>query len=84
MINKTAPAGVRTSIWPGPDPPSTVTKRQAVTNRTDQHEQQPSPTHNPKTCNLCASLRHPAQAKDGRALTKHLAANPLPRQAVAA
>lgn len=46
---------------------------------------EPSPAaHNPKTCALCATLRHPAQAKQGRALTKHLAANPLPRQAVQA
>jgi hypothetical protein len=40
--------------------------------------------HDPRDCNLCASLRHPAQAKAGRALTKHLAANPLPKQAVTA
>ncbi|MFE9764639.1 hypothetical protein ACFYPC_08930 [Streptomyces sp. NPDC005808] len=36
--------------------------------------------HNPKTCQLCASLRHPGVARDGRALTKHLAANPFPKQ----
>lgn len=36
--------------------------------------------HNPRTCQLCTSLRHPATAKDGRALAKHLKANPLPQQ----
>ncbi len=35
-------------------------------------------------CRKCAFLRHPGQAKQGRALTKHLATNPLPRQAVQA
>ena len=40
-------------------------------------------THNPKRCALCASLRHPGQAAQGRALTAHLKTNPLPRQAVA-
>lgn len=50
---------------------------------TDHHDQQPSP-HDRRTCRLCATLRHPAQAKAGRALTRHLAANPLPRQAVTA
>ncbi len=44
---------------------------------------QPSCKHNPRACNLCTSLRHPGQAAEGRALTKHLKANPLPRQAVA-
>lgn len=39
--------------------------------------------HNPKRCNLCATLRHPGQAAEGRALTTHLKTNPLPRQAVA-
>lgn len=52
--------------------------------RSDQAPQQPTPTHDPRTCNLCASLRHPALAKQGRALTKHLKANPFPRQAVTA
>ncbi|MFM9643582.1 hypothetical protein [Streptomyces turgidiscabies] len=37
-------------------------------------------SHNPRTCPLCASLRHPAQAKNGRALAKHLAQQPLPQQ----
>lgn len=45
--------------------------------RTDQ----PAAKHDPRRCNCCASLRHPAQAAEGRALRKHLAANPLPRQA---
>lgn len=37
--------------------------------------------HASRDCHLCGTLRHPAQAKSGRALTKHLADNPLPRQA---
>lgn len=45
---------------------------------------QPSPTHDPRTCNLCGTLRHPAQARQGRQLTKHLAANPFPKQPVTA
>ena len=50
---------------------------------------QPHPQHSPgaptaRDCNLCATLRHPAQAKQGRALTKHLAVHPFPKQAVAA
>ncbi|MFJ9628069.1 hypothetical protein ACIRU8_10295 [Streptomyces sp. NPDC101175] len=36
--------------------------------------------HNPRTCRLCASLRHPGQAKQGRDLTAHLADQPLPQQ----
>ncbi|MFJ5638672.1 hypothetical protein [Streptomyces sp. NPDC093223] len=40
----------------------------------------PSP-HDPRTCNLCCVLRHPAQASAGRALTRHLAVRPFPRQA---
>lgn len=39
-----------------------------------------SSAHNPRTCQLCASLRHPATAKEGRALKKHLDAHPLPQQ----
>ena len=50
---------------------------------TQQPPEQPTP-HTARTCTLCASLRHPAQAAQGRALTAHLAANPLPRQAVSA
>jgi hypothetical protein len=42
------------------------------------------PKHAPRDCNLCASLRHPGMAKQGRALTKHLAAHPFPKQAVSA
>ncbi|MFE0727926.1 hypothetical protein ACFW2X_06680 [Streptomyces antibioticus] len=45
--------------------------------RTDQC----NPQHDPRTCNLCSSLRHPAHAAAGRALTRHLATHPLPRQA---
>ncbi|MCX5601592.1 hypothetical protein OOK29_25920 [Streptomyces phaeochromogenes] len=36
--------------------------------------------HNPRACHLCSSLQHPAQAKDGRALTRHLATSPFPTQ----
>lgn len=54
-----------------------------VEHRTDQHPQQPTP-HTARDCQLCGTLRHPAQAKAGRALTAHLAANPFPRQAVQA
>ena len=38
------------------------------------------PKHDPRTCNLCASLRHPAQARAGRALQAHLTQHPFPRQ----
>jgi hypothetical protein len=51
-----------------------------VQERNGQPAGQPTPTHDPRTCQPCASLRHPAQARAGRALTKHLAANPFPRQ----
>jgi hypothetical protein len=40
------------------------------------------PTHDPRTCQPCASLRHPAQARAGRALTQHLAEHPFPQQQV--
>lgn len=36
--------------------------------------------HNPRRCRLCASLRHPATAHEGRALTAHLAEHPFPKQ----
>ncbi|GHI91719.1 hypothetical protein KVH15_33480 [Streptomyces olivaceus] len=36
--------------------------------------------HDRKTCPLCGILRHPAQAKQGRALARHLKANPFPQQ----
>jgi hypothetical protein len=56
-----------------------------MADRSSQPPEQHSPgAHNPKRCPLCASLRHPGQAKAGRALTKHLQAHPLPRQAVGA
>ncbi|WP_277816758.1 hypothetical protein [Streptomyces sp. AcH 505] len=37
--------------------------------------------HNPKTCPLCATLRHPSQAKNRKAIAAHLAEHPFPRQA---
>ena len=48
---------------------------------------QPAHRHSPdaataRDCRLCATLRHPAQAKNRRALQAHLKATPLPRQAV--
>lgn len=50
---------------------------------TDQPHSQHSPdAQTARDCRLCAVLRHPAQAAQGRALTKHLKTNPLPRQAV--
>lgn len=53
--------------------------------RIDQPHPQHSPdAHTARDCKLCAVLRHPTQAAQGRALTKHFAVNPLPRQAVRA
>ena len=52
--------------------------------RIDQHDPRPTPTHNRKTCRLCAVLRHPGQAAQGRALTKHLAQHPFPKQGASA
>ena len=52
--------------------------------RIGQPAGQPTPPHNPKTCASCGFLRHPAQAKQGRALRKHLAEHPFPRQQVTA
>ena len=43
--------------------------------------QPPPPKHDPRTCNSCGYLRHPALAKQGRALRAHLAQHPLPTQA---
>lgn len=51
-----------------------------MADRIDPHKKK----HDPRNCTLCGTLRHPAQAAQGRALTKHLAAHPFPRQAVAA
>lgn len=51
---------------------------------TDGHDPQHTPAHTSKACALCGTLRHPAQAAQGRKLTKHLAANPFPRQAATA
>jgi hypothetical protein len=45
----------------------------------DRNGTQPA-KHDPRTCNCCAFLRHPATAAEGRALRAHLDANPLPRQ----
>ncbi|MGW5616246.1 hypothetical protein [Streptomyces sp. NPDC003877] len=39
------------------------------------------PAHDSRACNLCGTLRHPAQAAQGRALRHHLAENPFPQQA---
>jgi hypothetical protein len=51
---------------------------------TDQQPHQHSPdAATARDCRLCAIIRHPAQAKNRRALTAHLKNNPLPRQAVA-
>lgn len=52
---------------------------------TGPHQHQHSPgARTARDCHLCATLRHPAQAKQGRALTAHLAAHPFPKQAAAA
>ena len=53
-----------------------------MTDRNGQPPQQPSPAHTSRDCCLCGIYRHPAQAKQGRALQAHLAVNPFPRQAV--
>ncbi|MFF7837584.1 hypothetical protein ACFZC6_01920 [Streptomyces ossamyceticus] len=47
----------------------------------DRSDPQP-PKHDPRTCQPCGIYRHPAQAKQGRALTRHLAEHPFPRQTV--
>lgn len=46
----------------------------------DQHDPKPTPTHDPRTCFLCGTLRHPAQARQGRTLQRYLAVFPLPKQ----
>lgn len=48
--------------------------------RNGQPQGQPTP-HASRACHLCGTLRHPAQAKAGRALQAHLAAHPFPQQA---
>jgi hypothetical protein len=48
--------------------------------RTDQPQHEHSP-HTARDCNLCASLRHPGLAAQGRNLTAHLAEHPFPLQA---
>lgn len=55
-----------------------------MADRSDQRDPKPSPAHDPRTCGLCGTLRHPAQAAKGRALTLHLAANPFPKQGASA
>ncbi|MDX3520738.1 hypothetical protein [Streptomyces scabiei] len=50
--------------------------------RTDQPAGQPSPAHDPRTCQPCAILRYPALAAQGRKLQAHLAEQPFPRQQV--
>lgn len=57
-----------------------------MTHGTDPQAQQPTPKHDhtARACHLCSTLRHPAQAKQGRALTRHLTAHPFPRQVVQA
>ncbi|MGW0566105.1 hypothetical protein [Streptomyces tauricus] len=52
--------------------------------RTDQPNPRPTPVHTARTCALCATLRHPAQAKQGRALACHLEQRPFPVQQGAA
>ncbi|MET7457687.1 hypothetical protein ABZT03_38730 [Streptomyces sp. NPDC005574] len=42
------------------------------------------PKHDPRDCQLCASLRHPGQCGAGRALAKHLAKHPFPKQGAGA
>ena len=71
-------SGAGTPYGPGA-PTFNSTKRQAVTQPTQQPQGQPSP-HTARGCNLCGFLRHPAQAAQGRALTAHLAAHPFPQQ----
>ncbi|WP_314411397.1 hypothetical protein [Streptomyces sp. DSM 40484] len=55
-----------------------------MAHRTDQPDPGPTPGHTARDCALCAILRHPAQAKQGRALTRHLAHSPFPVQQVGA
>lgn len=77
VINKNGPAGNLT-FRPGQPPPD-LTRSDRVKPTQPQH-----PKHDPRTCQLCASLRHPGMAKQGRALQDHLAAHPFPKQAVSA
>lgn len=59
----------------------TATKEQVLMpERIGQPQDQPTP-HTSRACQLCATLRHPAQAAQGRALTAHLAQHPFPAQA---
>jgi hypothetical protein len=55
-----------------------------VADRIDPQPHQHSPgAPTARDCRLCATLKHPGQAAEGRKLTAHLKSNPLPRQAVA-
>lgn len=47
----------------------------------DRSDPQPA-KHDPRTCQPCAILRHPALAAQGVALRAHLAEQPFPRQQV--
>lgn len=51
---------------------------------TDQPDPGHTSGHTARNCALCATLRHPAQAKQGRALTRRLAQHPFPVQQGAA
>ena len=37
-------------------------------------------SHDPKTCDLCAMLRHPAMSAQTAQLKKHLINHPFPKQ----
>jgi hypothetical protein len=50
-----------------------------------QEPTDPQPAkHDPRTCHLCATGRHPSRATQGRQLQAHLAAHPFPRQTAGA
>jgi len=52
-----------------------------VADRIDPQPHQHSPdAATARDCRLCAVLRHPAQAAQGRALQRYLAVFPLPKQ----
>ncbi|MFD8805594.1 hypothetical protein [Streptomyces sp. NPDC059597] len=49
-----------------------------MANRTDQPGSEHAPgTHNPRDCNLCRFLNHPAIAAQGRTLARYLIDHPL-------
>lgn len=80
LMHKAPGPALRTPYGPGADPPTTPTKEQVLM---PERIGPQAPKHDPRTCQPCGFLRHPAQAAQGRALAKHLAAHPLPRQAAA-